>query len=813
MKEIYLLCNAHLDPVWLWQRNEGMAEAISTFRVAAKFCKEYDGFIFNHNESLLYEWVEENEPELFEEIRELVKCGKWKITGGWYLQPDCLIPSGESIIRQIEIGNAYFQEKFGIKPKTAVNYDSFGHARGLVQILAKCGYEHYIFHRPYNMCKNEDFVWKGYDGSEVIGHISHNGYCSGKGKIIQRLESTIEKASDGANLLLWGIGNHGGGPSREDLESLKKYMQTHTDILVKHSSFEEYFDKIDKSQLPSKIDTSLVHCMVGCYTSMVRIKQLHRALENELNTCEKMIVASGIAYDENELLEAQKSLLFCEFHDILPGSMIKSGEDDSIRLLNHGREIAAKISAKAFFKLCAGQKSGKAGEIPILAFNPNPYPVTRDVEVEFQLEDQNLTENEVTIATVHDENGNALPTQNEQEESNLNIDWRKRIVFRAVLEPMCITRFDCKLSRLNLPRRPIEKCEQTDDIFIIKTDRLLVHINKHTGLIDKYSVDGKDRVLPGSAKISAYNDNEDPWGSCTSGFTDKKGDFALVTDDEANKFNGYAHENVKNVRVTENGEVRCKIQATFKYADSFALITYTVPKNDTYIDIHVKTFINNVNTMYKISFKTPFDNPKAVSQMLFGKEEMFKGNKEVMCQKWCGLFENGNGFAVLNRGTHAYSVDNADINISLLRTPVYSALQVDNRKIVDSDRFQNHIDMGERDFDLRLTTDTAHLDKLAEEYNQPPYSLSFFPSGNGIKKDTRMLLTNPDITMPGCKILSDGSVRLHLFNTTEENTATQLVMGENRFNITFSPFEIKAFVLSGDSIRECELTYNQKRKL
>ena len=99
MRKIHLICNAHLDPVWLWQR---MAEAMSTFRIAADFCEKYDGFVFNHNESVLYEWVQENEPELFERIQKLVKQGKWRVMSGWYLQPDVLMPCGESIIRQIK---------------------------------------------------------------------------------------------------------------------------------------------------------------------------------------------------------------------------------------------------------------------------------------------------------------------------------------------------------------------------------------------------------------------------------------------------------------------------------------------------------------------------------------------------------------------------------------------------------------------------------------------------------------------------------------------------------------------------------------
>ncbi len=806
MKEFYLLCNAHLDPVWLWQRQEGMAEAISTFRVAANFCEEYDGFIFNHNESVLYEWVEENEPELFAKIQKLVKEGKWHIMGGWYLQPDCVMPSGESFIRQMEIGTRYFLEKFGVRTKTAVNFDSFGHTRGLVQILKKSGFENYIFHRPYKIVDEENFIWKGYDGSEIIGHRAYGGYNSGKGKATEKIDRFLDDAVDGPNLLAWGIGDHGGGPSRVDLEKIKEYIEEHKNIFVKHSSCDEYFGLIDKSKLTTVVDRSMVHCMVGCYTSMVRIKQLHRTLENDLGVCEKMIAVSGIDYDEKELQNAEKALLFCEFHDILPGSMIKSAEENSVRLLNYGREITSKICAKAFFKLCEGQKEGEAGEVPVLVFNPNPYPVTQDIEVEFQLEDQNWNDNEVTIVTVRDENRNHLPTQNEQEESNLNLDWRKRVVFRAELKPMCINRFDCELKRISAERRPIHSCEETDNCFIVRNDNMEVHISKKTGLLEKYMVDGTDYIIAGSAKISAYKDNEDPWGMTVDSFNEKIGEFILVTKEEANAFNGYPEETSENVRIIENGEVRCKIQATFKNRNSFAVVTYSVPKNDSYVDIHVRTFINDVNTMFKLSFSTHFENPKAISQMAFGREEMEKEGKEVVCQKWCGLFENKKGLAILNRGTHGYSVNGNDLNVSLLRTAVYSAHPIRERKIVDSDRFSNHIDMGERDFDFRLTTDVSHLDKDAESYNQKAYALAFFPSGNGEKKDTEVSVTNDDIIMTGYKKISKCDIRVHLYNSAEKNAVTELKIQNNVFRISFTPFEVKSFRISGEKISECELT-------
>ena len=109
MKRLHLVCNAHIDPLWLWELEEGISAALSTFRVAADFCETYDGYVFNHNEAMLYEWVEEYEPILFKRIQRLVKEGKWHIMGGWYLQPDCNMPSGESFIRQIkvEIGRAH----------------------------------------------------------------------------------------------------------------------------------------------------------------------------------------------------------------------------------------------------------------------------------------------------------------------------------------------------------------------------------------------------------------------------------------------------------------------------------------------------------------------------------------------------------------------------------------------------------------------------------------------------------------------------------------------------------------------------------
>ena len=114
MKRLHLICNAHLDPIWQWTWDEGFSAVLATFKSAADLAEEFD-YIFCHGEALLYEEVEKKAPALFKRILNLVKKGKWVVTGGWYLQPDVLMPCGESIIRQIEVGQKYFQEKFGVK--------------------------------------------------------------------------------------------------------------------------------------------------------------------------------------------------------------------------------------------------------------------------------------------------------------------------------------------------------------------------------------------------------------------------------------------------------------------------------------------------------------------------------------------------------------------------------------------------------------------------------------------------------------------------------------------------------------------------
>jgi alpha-mannosidase len=167
-RHLHMIGNAHIDPVWLWQWPEGYQEVRATFHSAIDRLNEYPDFVFTHTSVLFLQWVEESDPDLFEQIRARIAEGRWQVVGGWWIEPDCNIPGGESFVRQGLYGQRYLNEKFGIVSTTGANLDSFGHNASLPQILRKSGMDSYVFLRP----KPEEnaalpgplFWWEAADG-------------------------------------------------------------------------------------------------------------------------------------------------------------------------------------------------------------------------------------------------------------------------------------------------------------------------------------------------------------------------------------------------------------------------------------------------------------------------------------------------------------------------------------------------------------------------------------------------------------------------------------------------------------------------
>lgn len=814
MKKIHLLCNAHLDPVWQWEWEEGLAEALSTFRIAADFCEEFDGFIFNHNEAVLYQWVEEYEPELFRRIQKLVAEGKWHIMGGWYLQPDCNMPSGESIIRQIVTGRKYFQEKFGSVPTTAINFDSFGHSRGLVQILKKAGYDSYIIGRPAaGACDipAADFTWVGYDGSEITTHLSDELYNSLLGKATEKIENyRIGHQGLQTMLVLWGIGNHGGGPSRIDLQQIAKLREKLKDegFELVHSTPEAYFKEIDKKQLP-RIDHDLNSIMIGCYTSQVRIKQKHRELENLLYAVEKMICAAeiqaGLKGQWDRMKEAEDILLFNEFHDILPGSTVQRAEEASLRSMDHAIDILSHERMRAFMSLASRQDKMAQGEIPVFVYNPHPYPIKQVVECEFQLQDQNrsgtYTDFDVYCGGVK------IPAQLEKEDSSIPIDWRKRLVFETELAPFSVTPVCCRPR--TLPQKPIP-VRQTGRFIELNNERAQLVLDTESGWIHEYRVNGVAMLKENAGELLVIEDNEDPWGMRESGYRKVCGRFALANPETAGRIAGLNHP-LPPMRIIEQGEVRTVVEAVYTYEQSAAVVKYSLGRHGEELGVHVRLLWMQPNRMVKLSLPSAFDEPVCLGQVMFGRETTKPDGRESVAQKWVALVDDRHALAVINTGVYAHDFCGGELRLSLLRSPAYCAHPIDDKQILPDDRYLPRIDIGERQFDFVIRAGEReallmNIDREAQIENEKPFALSFFPSGKGGKKGSLMQIDNQTILLCALKEGEDGYV-MRLFNPTDGVQAAKLSVEEYRINaeLSFSPFEVKTLKIKEKTVKEISM--------
>ena len=803
--KIDMLCNAHLDPVWQWNWEEGAAQAVSTFRAAADLCEEFEGFIFNHNESILYEWVEEYEPELFARIQKLVKEGRWHIMGGWYLQPDMNMPSGESIFRQIETGQSYFQEKFGVRPTTAINFDSFGHSRGAVQIFTASGYDSYIFMRPEEELQGnpgtklmplegDNFIWRGFDGSEVTAHRIQWGYNSHLGKAAEKIRNYATQRTESPGFAFWGVGNHGGGPSRKDIADLNELIKEMAEksIELRHSNAEDYFKKLTKD-LPV-LEKSLRPTNVGCYTSQVLIKQKHRELENILFATEKMVtvaVASGLMeYPHKEFMEAQKYLLTAQFHDILPGTSVPSAEANSIDMLGCGISIISKIRARAFFALCSGLPQAKENEYPILVFNPHPYTVEACIDCEYQLADQNWSNDEFYLPAVY-HNGTLLPSQQEKEAGNIPIDWRKRVVFEGTLAPLSISRFSVKHTMGPWPAKTLP----VGGFFQVESGGYKVAIDSNTGMLSHWS-NGKDEFInQGTGKLAVLFDSEDSWGMTTTAFDKIEGYFEPASPERAKEIMGVSGD---FCHVTEDGPVRMAVETILTYKTSTAVLTWYLYKNRQEIDLSVRLYWNEKDRMVKFLLKPAFEFDHITTQEMYGASQTCTKTTEQVTQKWItATSSNSKVIGVLNEGSHGYSCLEDSIGLTLLRSPAYTGHYIHGRDTLPQERFSPRIDQGERLFNFKLVAGDCEslrpkLDGLALEFNEKPFVLSFFPAGydRPVAK-TPIIIDNPAIVLSSLRVLEDGSIMARLYNSTgkHQNATLKLVDGLKK-QITLEPWKI-----------------------
>lgn len=801
MKEVHLICNAHIDPIWQWDWQEGVSAVLSTFQSAADIAEEYD-YIFCHNEVTVYKYVEEYAPDLFEKIKRLIKQGKWRIMGGWYLQPDCNMPSGESFVRQIQEGKRYFQEKFGVFPTTAINFDPFGHTVGLVQIIKKCGQDSYLFMRPYSSempMPSQQFLWRGLDGSTIKGTRTTGGYNSKLGEAVESIRPKADHQPEDVAVVLWGVGNHGGGPSRKDVQDINREFIPRTDEKYIHSYPEAFFARMTPAH---EVDTSLRISMPGCYTSMGKVKRKHALLESEIAITEKMLstaLSCGVlkSYPEEKLHEIVQDLLNAEFHDVLPGTSIQCGEDNGLKLLDHGLLEVERLKTRAYFALSSLQQPAAEGEFPILVFNPNAYELTENIECEFMLADQNWDEEMPSSFRLYDEQGQEVSFQVIKEESNLNLDWRKRIVFCGKLKPLQLTRFSLYVDY------GVEKKRSIEESFVFDDGRKYVEIDKTTGLLKRYAINGVDYIQNGCQLVS-FDDNADPWAMARSQLLrvgENEQPFTL-SENASGVFKG-----LKSVQVIENGEIYLGIEAFFEKDETRARVGYKIYKNNDYVDVDVNVFMGDVDKFIKM--KLPVCDGQLMGQTAFGTEPLFMDARENVAHRFLMIDRGENALAVINTGTYGSHYENGALYLSLVRGVSYCAHPIRERQLIPTDRFVKKIDQGENSFSFRLAVvPTDRVERTTQEFVQKPYALNIFPTKVSPelvaeKKDFTVSLEDETISIVTIK-KADKQEKLifRLLNNTKNSVETTLKVCATQLSLSFGKYEVKTVLWDGKTLQE-----------
>jgi len=354
--------HAHVDVAWLWSLENTKRKIGRTFATALRLMDEFPEYVFTQSQPQLYAWAKERYPELYEQIKARVAEKRWEPTGAMWVEADCNLPSGESLIRQILFGRRFFQREFGIETKVLWLPDVFGCPAGLPQIIKGCGLSYFLTTKlswnQTNRMPNDTFFWRGLDGTEVLTHFVTTPEA---GQTSQTYNGVVDAASlagawdnyrqknENADLLfLFGAGDGGGGPTRHDIEAGRRFADLAGFPRCTFGRAEDYFERLgarmaSNSRLPVWAGELYLETHRGTYTSQARNKKANRESETLYHDAELFsaltLVELEAGYPQADLNRGWELILLNQFHDILPGSSIAKVYEESRRQYETVAEI------------------------------------------------------------------------------------------------------------------------------------------------------------------------------------------------------------------------------------------------------------------------------------------------------------------------------------------------------------------------------------------------------------------------------------------------------------------------------------------
>jgi len=680
---LYLDANAHIDAAWLWRERETVQVVRNTFSSVMNMFDARSDFTYTQSSAAYYDWVERTDPALFAKIQAKAKTGRWEVIGGMWVEPDCNLPSGDSWARHLLYSKRYFRSKLGVDVTIGWNPDSFGYNANIPQLYRNAGIDAFITQKigwnSDNVFPHRVFWWEAADGSRILTYFPFD-YVNEVDDPF-RLVDWVRQFEAGTGfskmLVLFGVGDHGGGPSLEMLKRADRLATLDVYPKIEYGTVGKYLAWLrsqDLTKVPVWKDELYLEYHQGTYTTQSRMKEQNRKSEVLLTNAEKfetLATLAGGRYDGAALEEAWRNVLFNQFHDLLPGSGIREIYLDAAERYKAAGEIGHHELDRALATIAAQVDTSKATGTPVLVFNPLAWERTDVVRV-------TLPGEGAGDWAVFDAKGSEIPSQ---------IVGGGRFARDILFVAGNVPALGYATSDLR-PRPPavahsplsVSKERIENRIFNVQLDASTGWV---TSIVDKRT--GRE-VLAGPAnRLQLLEDTPSAWDAWNIGLTGTE-----------------YPSTVRKVEVVESGPVRAVLRVTRDYLKPGVKKDYPTedfPSSFFTQDVVLYDGLDRIDftteadwweehTMLKVAFPVAVSDSKATYEIPFGSIERSTGSSdpwekakvEVAAQRWADLSQDDYGVSLLNRAKYGHDIKGSTIRLSLLRSPKWPDPTADRGK-------------------------------------------------------------------------------------------------------------------------------------
>ena len=677
-EKVYCVGHTHIDVAWLWTLAVTEDKAVRSFSTVLELMNQYPEYIFMSSQPQLYKYVKKNAPEVYEQIKERVKEGRWETEGGMFVEADCNLTSGESLVRQFLYGKKFFREEFGKDNEILWLPDVFGYSAALPQIMTKCGIRYFmttkISWNEFNKMPYDTFLWEGIDGTRILTHFSpsrdykkaaveggtetehfttYNAYIN-PSQVKGGWERYSQKYLNHEVLMSFGYGDGGGGPVKDMLENQRRLAKgipgcPQTVMSTAGNFFHTLEENVkDQKYLPVWVGELYLEYHRGTYTSMARNKKYNRRSEFLLENAELYSSMAkklaGLPYPKEELDELWEIALRNQFHDIVPGSSIFEVYEDSKK---EYEDLLARGNALVKKALQAVTEKIEAPEGSLIVFNPNGMngegivafgcpgecqrPVLWDGEREYPA--QRLSDGAfLACITEVPSKGYAVYALREQEKS------------REPSRPLRVSPYE------------------------LENEFLRVVLSKEGQIASIYDKENERELLKEGQK-----------GNILMTYEDRPHNYDAWDINNYYKEKSWELTEVQEIQVTEEGPVRVSVRISRQYLDSRIEQTLSLMAGSRELRIQNEIDWKEKKILLKSLFPVDIHTDEAVFEIQYGNVSRKThyntswdfARFEVCMHKWMDVSENGYGVSVLNDCKYGVSVHDGVIGVSMLKSATY----------------------------------------------------------------------------------------------------------------------------------------------